>query len=66
MDTDTTQYHCTQTRVCHWKPDDPDMGTWIGRCGCEWAFLEAGPVENHVNYCPQCGGAVIVVAEEPT
>ena len=64
MDTDA-QHHCTQTKVCHWKPGDPDMGTWRGSCGIEWYFTEGGPAENNVNYCPQCGGAVIVATKEP-
>ena len=56
--------NCTSTKVCHWRLDDEDTAHWIGSCGCEWTFPESGPKENGANYCPSCGG-VLLVKEQP-
>ena len=57
---DAEAYHCTQTKICHWKCSDDEMNTWSGSCGLEWYFSGGGPVENGVNYCPECGGVVML------
>jgi len=53
---------------CEWRCDDdvymPD--TWDGTCGVKWSFIDGGPVENNVLYCPECGKPVrIAAAPEP-
>ena len=45
---------------CEWKPDDPDWESWEGSCGAAWTFNDGGPVDNNMNYCPECGGKVIL------
>ncbi len=58
---------------CHWRQDDdvhmPE--TWDGACGAKWSFIDGGPVENEMHYCPNCGGRVSLAAapapsQEPT
>jgi hypothetical protein len=45
-----------------WRPEDDRMpGTWRGACGALWTFTDAGPVENEMHYCPQCGKGVVLV-----
>ena len=60
-------------RECHWsQEDDVHMpGTWDGACGAKWSFIDGGPVENEIRYCPNCGGRVTLAAapapsQEPT
>lgn len=52
---------------CAWTCDDdvhmPD--TWDGECGAKWSFIDGGPKDNEMNYCPQCGGKVVVAAPKP-
>lgn len=42
---------------CEWTNDDtPDMdGTWDGSCGTTWSFIDGGPTENNMRFCPECG-----------
>ncbi len=42
-------------RECLWVDDD-DCGIWEGSCGVAWTFIDAGPAENGMKHCPQCGG----------
>ena len=42
-------------RECLWVDDD-DCGVWEGSCGVAWTFIDAGPAENGMKHCPQCGG----------
>lgn len=36
---------------------------WSSTCGHEWQFLEGGPKENEVKFCPFCGGEIEI--EQP-
>ena len=49
---------------CAWTQDDPDYGVWEGDCGIEWNFIDDGPVENGCNFCPKCGGKLVIWEEE--
>lgn len=51
---------------CEWKPHDNEYmpGTWEGKCGALWTFIDDGVVENKMHYCPQCGGKVSVAAAQ--
>lgn len=42
-------------RECLWVNDD-DYEVWEGSCGVAWTFIDAGPAENGMKHCPQCGG----------
>lgn len=52
-----------QKEECHWHQEDSDWGLWVGECGAEWEFIDDGPVENDVHFCPNCGRKLIVVEE---
>lgn len=45
------------TSACTWRYDDEEH-TWDGECGASWTFLEDGPVENSMHFCPGCGKPV--------
>jgi hypothetical protein len=45
-------------RVCKWREDDPDFGTWRTGCGHLWSFNAGGPEENDAKFCQYCGGAL--------
>lgn len=49
--------------TCEWSRDDEDSdsGVWVSACGAAWEFLDGGPTENGMRYCPKCGA----VAEVP-
>jgi len=53
--------------TCEWTsctPEDDYSDTWEGSCGVTWTFIEDGPKENRVNFCPRCGGGVVIPANE--
>ncbi len=39
---------------CTWAPDEWD-DSWNGSCGAKWVFPDAGPSENKMRFCPECG-----------
>lgn len=44
-----------------WKfePDIYDCGTYVcSRCGEPWTLIDGTPVENNMNFCPNCGAAM--------
>ena len=47
---------------CKWKPPTDDWygNTWSGSCGTEWKLEADGPKENSMNFCPECGGRLII------
>lgn len=50
-------------RTCTWVFNDNEFSPiWEGSCGAEWTFIEDGPKENEMNYCPQCGAKVAIDA----
>tara|TARA_R110001583_G_scaffold155783_6_gene307465 strand:+ start:1141 stop:1446 length:306 start_codon:yes stop_codon:yes gene_type:complete len=56
-------------RECAWGMDDgdPDSGSmWNSACGQSWFFYEGGPEENNQHYCGNCGGKVLLPAQDPT
>lgn len=46
--------------TCEWSRSDE--GGWDGSCGIKWSFIDDGPMENGVRFCPKCGGAVKIDA----
>jgi len=42
-------------KECFWTSDGDDS-PWEGSCGVAWMFIDGGPEENQMAYCPQCGG----------
>ena len=43
-----------QRTTCQWVQDEYD-GSWDGSCGIKWHFINGGPLEIKMNYCPRCG-----------
>lgn len=51
---------------CEWFPasDMDNMpDTWEGACGAIWSFIDDGPIENGMRFCPNCGGKVVIAAK---
>lgn len=46
-------------KTCNWKPEI-DGEFWSGECGAAWTLIDAGPKENNMHYCPECGGQLNV------
>lgn len=42
---------------CLWSYDS-HQGTWHGKCGVCWVFMDDGPDENGMKFCPGCGKPV--------
>lgn len=43
---------------CVWVMGDPEDLAWETSCGRMWQFIDGGPTENGVVYCPYCGARV--------
>lgn len=52
---------------CSWWKDmaDWDGNTWEADCGACWVFIDEGPAQNEMNYCPKCGRKVSVLPAAP-
>ena len=49
-------------RTCSFVLSADDYGTWqCSECGCEWIFVEDGPEENGMRYCPGCGARIATI-----
>jgi hypothetical protein len=53
---ETLKTQLAAARVCKWREDDPDFGTWRTGCGHLWSFNAGGPEENDAKFCQYCGG----------
>ena len=52
---------------CEWRDPGEDDVSWQTGCGKLWEFIDDGPSENGVKFCPYCGKPLVLVpAEEPT
>lgn len=42
---------------CSWWKDmaDWDGNTWESDCGACWTFIDDGPAQNEMHFCPKCG-----------
>lgn len=50
------------TSACTWRYDDEEH-SWDGECGASWTFLEDGPKENSMHFCPGCGKPVAIQSD---
>ena len=41
--------------TCEWTQEDWDGDTWGADCGAVWSFIDGGPVDNQMKFCPVCG-----------
>ncbi|MGI4318025.1 hypothetical protein ACR2XM_24765 [Klebsiella pneumoniae] len=48
---------------CTWYCEE-DINNWHSDCGYQFQFMEDGPEENGVKFCPKCGKSVAVSATE--
>ncbi len=53
---------------CVWSPSDPEDVDllWSTTCKHEFVFLDGGPVENEIKFCPFCGDLVEIDAPATT
>jgi len=51
-------------RVCQWRDPGEDDSEWQTGCGKGWTFIDDGPVENGVKFCPYCGKPLALVPAE--
>ena len=55
-----------QASTCTWYMDETmfnETDTWLGTCDLAWIFPEGGPIQNGVNYCPNCGRKIVIKKE---
>lgn len=51
-----------QPKTCEWKQCTSEYDTsWEGTCGVKWLLIDGTPTENHMQFCPQCGGKLIEI-----
>jgi hypothetical protein len=55
LEAKTRAHSCTWTKSA--DPHAPD--TFDATCGAVWTFMDGGPVENDMNFCPKCGSKVV-------
>lgn len=49
-------------KTCKWKQCTSEYDTsFEGTCGVKWLLIDGTPTENHMNFCPQCGGKLIEI-----
>lgn len=54
-----------KTPTCTWTHDhDYDDDYWETGCGETFTFLDGGPMDNGVKFCPFCGKAIEIVIPE--
>ena len=47
-------------KTCEWKQCNSEYDTsWEGTCSVKWLLIDGTPTENHMKFCPQCGGKLI-------
>lgn len=55
-----------QVKCCTWTLDDDyDGPSWDTACGEKFVFIDGGPMDNRVRYCPYCGEALEEVRPDP-
>lgn len=42
-----------RAHACRWEADED--GNWWSSCGEGFTFIDGGPVENRLRFCPYCG-----------
>ena len=53
----------TEREECRWFHDDEDAA-FDTQCGQRFVLNEGTPEDNYMNYCPFCGGKLIVDREQ--
>lgn len=48
-------------KQCEWTPDDES--TWNTACKKVFAFTDGGVADNGFEFCPFCGGAILIQNE---
>lgn len=47
--------------MCKWKCVDDDENYWEGSCGIAYNFIDGGPKENDITFCPHCGRRIKII-----
>lgn len=51
-----------QPKSCKWEQCNTEFDTsYEGTCGAKWTIEHGTPKQNHMNFCPQCGGKLIQI-----
>jgi hypothetical protein len=45
--------------TCIWHEEE---WAWESNCGLTWTFIDDGPEENGLRYCPKCGKIVTIIS----
>ncbi|WP_313824064.1 hypothetical protein [Leclercia sp.] len=53
----------TAPSSCTWHCEE-EINNWHADCGYQFQFMEDGPEENGVNFCPKCGKSVAISETE--
>jgi hypothetical protein len=51
-------------KTCEWELINDDINYWESKCGIDFTLIDGTPAENNFNYCPNCGGVLVVVESE--
>lgn len=55
-------WEAMEQRTCEWKQCTSEYDTSLeGTCGVKWLLIDGTPTENHMKFCPQCGGKLIEI-----
>jgi len=46
---------------CNWSPEDWETEIWETSCGESFYFIEGGPEDNGMKYCPFCGHPIEMI-----
>ncbi len=57
------EYLSQVENCCVWKEVDPDASYWEGGCGGSFCFIDGGPSENGIHFCPRCGKKLVVAVD---
>ena len=55
--------------TCIWNTNESlcnEDDTWYTECGEAFVFTEDGPKENGFQFCPYCGGKIVIKLSEVT
>ena len=58
----TSKKETLKENQCNWLLEDYDYDLWKSECGIDWSMTNSeGPINNKMNFCPNCGGEITVV-----
>jgi hypothetical protein len=50
--------------TCTYEQIEEDYNVWhCSKCKCDWCIEEGTPIDNNMNYCPECGARIREIIE---